>query len=109
MSEPTFSVYHKDKFGNTLNDIFNDDVDVERDDISYHLEGVNPDETFTSWDNLSEFLEEHDWSYYWEEENVENAPTYQLCSKDFCDDKIQTHSQERLNAARDRHHISKGH
>lgn len=100
--EPTFHVYRKEnhpEIGEPPH--WMDELD---------LDSMDADETFTGWDAVQSFLDEHDDEYLWNEVNTDTAPDAPLCPNNpDCDASIRTWSKQRLEHARYMHHIGTGH
>lgn len=120
--EPEFELYSKDR----------DELPEQAEDMwtngSDLVDGIEPDEVVTGYQNLMEFLDETaeeevveidaEWSedgeevieinqYWWTERRQESAPERTICTT--CGAKKRTRSDERLDELRHMHHVSTGH
>lgn len=100
--EPVFEVYRKDQ---------NPEIGDPPYDLSeIDLESLSPNQQFTGWDALMEFLDNTEVDYVWREINIESAPEIPLCPDDeLCNKGVVTWSKERLESVRANHHIGSGH
>ena len=100
--EPTFEIYD----GADLNSLHRDDdgfMDVDESEMEF----VEPVETFTSWERVSEYLEtfRDDSNLMWRE--LGPLEEHTLCQT--CGQIVHTNSDERLADLRYMHHASTGH
>lgn len=101
-TEPYFHVYDAEKHNIT------DEHRLGEEELPFNPEETAPEYLFNSYEELREFLDNHDSEkYVWMEIGQETAPIRTVCS--VCDAKLKTSSEQRFQEARSMHHISTGH